>query len=177
MKKPWELWELRVESSCCFYPILGRSHIFLRANCCGQQSIKGEEWKFTTSEGDYKNVTDPLLEVGGGGRESCKVYWTQPKSLPSDSSFRSWHLNHSHPVGKKYHCVGRYNTFTCYLQFSRKLRPCSSQCVKTNWKPQETKQHHSTERDRNGNQLEALSSCNLRKKEKQMTNVVALLPS
>ena len=176
MKKSWELWELRAESSCCFYPILGRSHFFvLRANCCGQQSIKGEEWKFTTSEGDCKNITELYLG-GGGGRDHVKFIVTQPKSVSSDPRFRPWHLKHSHPVGKKYHCVGRYNTLPCYLQFARKPRPCSSQCAKTNWKPQETKQHHSTERDRNGNQLEALSSCNLRKKEKQMTNV-ALLPS
>ena len=36
--------------------------------------------------------------------------------------------------------------------------------------PYEIQQHHSTERVRTGNQLDALSSCNLRKKEKQMTN-------
>ena len=173
MKKPWELWELHVESSCCFYPILGRSHIFFRANCCGQQSIKGEEWQFTTNEGDCKNVTEPYL---GGGGDHVKFILTQPKSVSSDPSFRPWHLKHLHPIGKKYHCVGRYNTFMCYLQLSRKPHPCSSQCAKPNWKPQETKQHHSTERDRNRNQLEALSSCYLRKKEKQMTNV-ALLPS
>ena len=164
MKKPWELWGLHVESSCCFYQILGRCHIFFQGELMWQQSIKGEEWRLTTNKGDCKNVTE--LYLGGGGS----------KSVSSDPSFRPWHLKHSHPIGTKYHCVGRYNTFTCYLQFARKPRPCSSQCAKTNWKPQETKQHHSTERDRNGNQLEALSSCNLRKKEKQMTNV-ALLPS
>ena len=177
MKKPWELWELRAESSCCFYPILGRSHIFFEGELLWQQSVKGEEWKFTTNEGDCKNVTEPYLwGVGGGGRDHVKFIVTQPKSVSSDPRFRPWHLKHSHPVGKKYPCVGRYNTFTCYLQFARKPRPCSSQCAKTNWKPQETKQHHSTEWDRNGNQLEAHSSCNMRKKEKQMTNV-ALLPS
>ena len=41
------------------------SNFFLRANCCGQQIIKGEEWRFTTNEGDCKNVTDPLLGEGG----------------------------------------------------------------------------------------------------------------
>ena len=114
--------------------------------------------------------------IWGGGGRIVKFIVTQPKSVSSVPTFRLWHLKHSHPIGTKYHCVGRYNTFTYYLQLSRKPRPCLSQCAKTNWKPQETKQHHSTERDRNGNQLEALSSCNLRKKEKQMTNV-ALLPS
>ena len=148
MKKPWELWELHVESSCCFYPILGRCHIFFQGELLWQQSIKGEEWRLTTNKGDCKNVTEPYL--GGGS-----------KSVSSDS---------------KYHCVRRYNTFTYYLQFARKPRPSSSQCANTNWKPQETKQHHSTERERNGNQLDALSSCNFRKKEKQMRNV-ALFPS
>ena len=160
MKKPWELWELRVESFRCFYPILGRSHIFFEGELLWQQSIKEKEWKFNTNEGDCKNVTEPYL--GGGGRDHVKFIVTQPKSVSSDPSFRSWHLKHSHPVGTKYHCVGRYNTFTCYLQLSRKPRPCSSQCAKTNWKPQETKQHHSTEWDRNGNQLDVLSFCNLR---------------
>ena len=103
---------------------------------------------------------------GGGGRDHVKFIVTQPKSVSSDPSFRPWHLKHSHPIGKKYHCVGRYNTFTCYLQFARKPRPCSSQCAKTNWKPQETKQHHSTEWDRNGNQLDVLSSCNLKERDK-----------
>ena len=105
---------MRVESSCCFYSILGRSHIFFRANCCGQQSIKGEEWKFTTGEGDCKNVTEPYLGRGGGGvkrRDHVEFIVTQPKSVSSDPSFRPWHLKHSHPVGKKYNCVGRYNTF------------------------------------------------------------------
>ena len=83
-----------------------------------------------------------LLPMRGIVRMSHILYWgrgdhvkfivTQPKSVSSDSSFRSWHLKHSHPVGKKYHCVGRYNTFTCYLQLSRKPRPCSSQCAKPN---------------------------------------------
>ena len=147
-------------------------YFFLRANCCGLQSKKGEEWRFATNEGGLLECHRALF--GGGG--IVKFIVTQPKFVSSDPTFRPWHLKHSHPVGKKYHCVRRYTTFTCYLQLSRTPRPCSSQCVKTNWKPQETKQHHSTERDRNGNQLEALSSCNLRKKEKQMTNV-ALLPS
>ena len=141
-------------------------YFFFQGELLWQQSIKWEEWKFTTNEGDCKNVTEPYL--GGGGEGS--------KSVSSDLSFRPWHLKHSHPIGTKYYYVGRYNTFTCYLQLFRKPHPCSSQCAKTNRKPQETKQHHSTERDRNGNQLDALSSCNLRKKEKQMTNV-ALLPS
>ena len=30
---------------------------------------------------------------------------------------------------KKYHNFGRNDTFTCYLQLSRKSRPCSSQCA------------------------------------------------
>ena len=89
-----------VESSCCFYPILGRSHIFFRANCCGQQSIKGEQWKFTTNEGDCTNVTEPYLGGGGEG-DHVKFILTQPKSVSSDSSFRPWHLKHLHPIGKK----------------------------------------------------------------------------
>ena len=148
------------------------SYFFLRANCYGNRVQRGKNGDLLPMRGIVR--MSHILYWGGG--DHVKFIVTQPKSLPSDSSFRSWHLKHSHPVGKKYHCVGRYNTFTCYLQLSRKPRPCSSQCAKTNWKPQETKQHHSTERDRNGNQLDALSSCNLRKKEKQMTNV-ALLPS
>ena len=172
MKKPWKLWELRLESSCCFYPILGRSYIFFWGRTAVAYRVK-------------RGKNGDLLPIRGIVRMSQSLIWrgeivkfivTQPKSVSSDPTFRPWHLKHSHPVGKKYHCVRRYNTFTRYLQLFRTPRPCSSQCVKTNWKPQETKQHHSTERDRNGNQLEALSSCNLRKKEKQMTNV-ALLPS
>ena len=173
LKKPWEIWELRVESSRCFHPILGRSYIFFRANCCGQQSIKGEEWKFITGLQECHRA----LFRGGGGEGSCKAYIDTAKICVIWSEFSLMAVEiFTSRRKKKYHCVGRYNTFTCYLQLSRKPRPCSNQCVKTNWKPQETKQHHSTERDRNGNQLEALSSCNLRKKEKQMTNV-ALLPS
>ena len=68
--------------------------------------------------------------IWGGG--IVKFIVTQPKSLSTDPTFRPWHLKHSHPVGKKYHCVGRYTTFTRYLQLSRTPRPCSSQCVKTN---------------------------------------------
>ena len=60
---------------------------------------------------------------GGGGREHIKFIVTQPKSVSSDPSFRPCHLKHSNPVGKKYHCVERYNAFTCYLQLSRKPRP------------------------------------------------------
>ena len=30
---------------------------------------------------------------------------TQPKSMSSDPSFRPWHLNYLHPVGKKKHHV------------------------------------------------------------------------
>ena len=173
LKKPWEIWKLRVESFRCFYPILGRSYIFFfRANCCGQQSIKGEEWRFTT--GLYE--CHRALFRGGGGERSCKVYIDTAKIFAIRFEFSPIALETLTSHRNKYHCVRRYSTFTCYLQFSRKPRPCSSQCAKTNWKPQETKQHHSTERDRNGNQLEALSSCNLRKKEKQMTNV-AFLPS
>ena len=113
---------------------------------------------------------------GGGG--ACKVYRDTAKICVIRSEFSPMALDTFTFTAseKKYHCVRRYNTFTRYLQLSRKPRPCSSQCAKTNWKPQETKQHHSTEWDRNGNQLDVLSSCNLRKKEKQMTNV-ALLPS
>ena len=74
-----------VERSCCFYPILWRSHIFFRANCCGQQSIKGEEWKFTTNEGDCTNVTEPYLGRGGGG--SCKVYLDTAKICVIRSEF------------------------------------------------------------------------------------------
>ena len=92
-----------MESSCCFYPILERSHIFFRANCCGQQSIKGEE--FTTNEGDCKNVTEPYLG-GGGRRDLVKFIVTQPKSVSSDLSFHPWHLKHSHPMGKKITVLG-----------------------------------------------------------------------
>ena len=49
-----------------FLPNFGAISYFFRANCCGQQSIKGEEWKFTTNEGDCKNVTEPYLGGGGG---------------------------------------------------------------------------------------------------------------
>ena len=58
---------MRAESSCCFYPILGRSHIFFEGELLWQQSIKGEEWRFTTNEGGCKNVTEPYF--GGGGRD------------------------------------------------------------------------------------------------------------
>ena len=63
---------------------------------------------------------------------------------------------------------------------------CGQQSIKRDWKcriltakegdrksvtvPYEIQQHHSTERVRSGNQLDALSSCDLRKKEKQVTN-------
>ena len=50
---------------------------------------------------------------------------------------------------KKYHNFGRNDTFTCYLQLSRKSRPCSSQCAVQSWKPEETQQHHSTELEAN----------------------------
>ena len=95
---------MRVESSCCFYPILGRSHIFSGANYCRQQSIKGEEWRFTTNEGVGINVTEPYL--GRGGRDHVKFIVTQPKSVSSDPSLRPWHLKHSHPVGKNIIVLG-----------------------------------------------------------------------
>ena len=60
-----------------------------------------------------------------------KVY-RDSQNLSSDPTICPWHLTHSHPVGKKYHNFGRNDTFTCYLQLSRKSRPCSSQCAKTN---------------------------------------------
>ena len=47
------------------------------ANCCGQQSIKGKEWRFTTNEGDCKNITEPYL----GGGDHVKFIVTQPKSI------------------------------------------------------------------------------------------------
>ena len=107
--------------------------------------------------------------IGGGGGRECKVYHDTAKMC---HPIRIFHIRNIHiPSEKKNLYVGRYKTFICYLQLSRKPRSCSSQCEQTNWKPQETKQHHSTERDRNGNQLDALSSCNLRKKQKQMKNV------
>ena len=46
------------------------SYFFFEGELLWQQSTKGEEWRFTTNEGDCKNVTHPLL----GGRGSCKVY-------------------------------------------------------------------------------------------------------
>ena len=108
--------------------------------------------------------------IGGGGGGNVKFIMTQPKCvIRSEFSPMTLEIFTSRRKNNLY--VGRYKTFICNLQLSRKPRSCSSQCEQTNWKPQETKQHHSTERDRNGNQLEALSSCNLRKKEKQMTNV------
>ena len=155
MKKPGELWELRVESSRSFYLILGWSYIFFYGELRWPTGYKGKLLPMR----EIVRMSQSLILfffLGGGGGDHIKFIVTQPKSVSSDPSFRPWHLKHSHPVGKKYHCVGRYNTFTCYLQLSRKPRPCSSQCAKTNWKPQETKQHHSTERDRNGNHLEVL---------------------
>ena len=49
-------------------------------------------------------MSQRLIWGGGGGGESCKVYRDTAKIC-----FRPWHLKHSHSVGKKYHCVGRYN--------------------------------------------------------------------
>ena len=46
------------------------SYFFFEGELLWQQSTKGEEWRFTTNEGDCKNVTHLLL----GERGSCKVY-------------------------------------------------------------------------------------------------------
>ena len=110
------------------------------------------------------SMSQSLIWGGGGG--SCKVYLDTAKICHPIRVFALSAWNIHIPSEKKYHCFRRYNTFTCYLQLSRKPRPCSSQCAKTNWKPQETKQHHSTEWDRNGNQLDVLSSCNLKERDK-----------
>ena len=67
-----------------------------------QQSTKGEELRFTTNEGIVR--MSHILYWGGG--DHVKFIVTQPKSLPSDSSFRPWHLKHSHPVGKNFTVLG-----------------------------------------------------------------------
>ena len=156
-----------------FLPDFGAISYFWGGELLWPTEYKGGRMKIYYQWGGLLECHRALF--GGGG--SCKVYRDTAKICVILSEFSPLALEtFTSRRKKKYHCVMRYNTFMCYLQLSRKPRPCSSQCAKTNWKPQETKQHHSTERDRNGNQLEALSSCNLRKKEKQMTNV-ALLPS
>ena len=122
-----------------------------------------------------RRIVRLLQSLMGGRGGSCKVYHDTAKIYVIRSEFSPMALElFTSRRQKENHHVGRYKTFTCFLYLSRTPRPCSSQCAKTNWKPQETKQHHSTERDSNGNQLEALSSCNLRKKEKQMTDFVLL---
>ena len=94
------------------------------------------------------------------GRRICisSLSW-QPKSVIR-SDFLPMPPDTFTSHRKKYHNFGRNDTFTCYLQLSRKSRPCSSQCAEQSWKPEETQQHHSTERDRTGSQLDALSFCN-----------------
>ena len=50
------------------------------------------------NEEDRKIVTEPY---GGEEGDHVKFIITQPKSMSSDPSFRPWHLNYLHPVGKK----------------------------------------------------------------------------
>ena len=104
------------------------AYFFLRANCYGNRVQRGKNGNLLLMRGIVR-MSQSLIWGGGG---HVKFILTQPKSVSSDPSFRPWHLKHSHPIGKKYHCVVRYNTFTCYLQLSRKPHPCSSQCAKTN---------------------------------------------
>ena len=56
---------------------------------CGQQSIRGGEvWRFTTNEGDCKNVTEP--SCGGraeGGIGLCEVYRETAKICVIRSEF------------------------------------------------------------------------------------------
>ena len=52
----------------------------------------------TANEEDRYIVTEPY---GGDGGDHVKFIMIQPKSMSSDSSFRPWHLNYLHPVGKK----------------------------------------------------------------------------
>ena len=56
---------------------------FFRANCCGQQSIKVEEWKFTTGLQECHRA----LFRGGGGEGSCKVYIVTAKICVIRSEF------------------------------------------------------------------------------------------
>ena len=55
-------------------------YFFFRANCCGQQSIKGEEWRFTT--GLYECHRALFRGGGGGGERSFKVYIDTAKIFP-----------------------------------------------------------------------------------------------
>ena len=97
---------------------------------------------------------------GEGGMGLCEVYRETTKICVIRSDFLPMAPDTFTSRRKKYHNFGRNDTFTCYLQLSRKSRPCSSQCAEQSWKPEETQQHHSTERDRTGSQLDALSFCN-----------------
>ena len=92
-----------VESSRCFYPNFGQSHVFFRRIYCGQQSIKRDHKcrKLTAKEAYRKIVTEPY-------GDHVKFIVTQPKSFDVSklyyidlASFRPWQLTRSYPVGKK----------------------------------------------------------------------------
>ena len=87
-----------VESSRCFYPILGQSHVFFSRICCGQQSTKRDRKcrKLTAKEGDRKIVTEPY-----GGRDRVKFIVISKLYYIDLASFRPWQLTRSYPVGKK----------------------------------------------------------------------------
>ena len=59
-------------------------YFFSRANCCGQQGIKGEEWRFTTGLYECHRA---LFRGRGGGEGSCKVYIDTAKICVIRSQF------------------------------------------------------------------------------------------
>ena len=83
-----------------FLPDFGAILYYFQGIYCGQQSISGEVWRFTTNEGDCKNVTEPFWGGGEGGIGLCEVH-RDSQNLSSDPTFRPWHLTHSHSVGKR----------------------------------------------------------------------------
>ena len=93
-----------VESSRCFYPIFGQSHVFFRRICCGQQNIKRDRKcrKLTAKEGDCKIVTEPYR-----GRDHVKFIVISKLYYIDLASFRPWQLTRSYPVGNK--ISRRYN--------------------------------------------------------------------
>ena len=56
-----------------FLPDFGAILYFFYGFYCGQQSTMGEVQRFTTNEGDCKNVIEPCQGGGGGGMGLCEV--------------------------------------------------------------------------------------------------------